>query len=452
MLKQLFLLVVSTVLCAASWTQTTSSSSPYSATGIGEEGALPEAPYGALGNISSIVFDSTLINTYNPASYSYLSFGQPLFSIGIGSKFSTYSNDQGNYRGKTTGISNITLAIPFGKRFGVGLGLKPFSRKGYNLSQRAYAYDDSTTFSYKGYGTTDLLFVGVSYSIIKSENTHLSVGANLGYLFGSVTEERSSVFDANSPAGGVDFSTYRLKSLYYTFGASYRQFLDFDHRKQLFLSAVYTPQIALNSYLDYSLYYATDVTSHTAFTDTVSYIDNNNGKIIFPSKQTFGAGYAFSPNILKNPEKMNYQLGIFGEVTLTQWKAYQEKFSEHSSSAYSNTFTSKLAVQFIPNMDANKKTKGLAYFSKIRYRLGGQYGLLPNTINGRQLKTSAVTAGFGFPFLSQKTNSSLNLSLQYGTSGTGNAADIKERFFSFSFGIIIAPSSYERWFKKYKLD
>jgi hypothetical protein len=452
MLKQLFLSVVSTILCATSWTQTTSSSSPYSTTGIGEEGALPEAPYGGLGNISSIVFDSTLINIYNPASYSYLSFGQPLFSVGVASKLSTYSNDQGHYKGKTTGISNITLAIPFGKRFGIGLGLKPFTRKGYNLSQRAYAYDDSTTFSYKGYGTTDLLFVGVAYSIIKSEKANLSVGANIGYLFGSVTNERSSVFDANSPAGGIDFSTYRLKSLYYSFGASYQQFLDFDQRKQLFLSAVYTPQIAMNSYLDYALYYATDVSSQTSFTDTVSYFDNNKGKIIFPGKQTFGVGYAFSPNISKNPEKTNYQLGIFGEVTLMQWKAYEEQFSEHSSNSFSNTFVSKLAAQFIPNVDINKKTKGVAYFSKIKYRIGGQYGLLPNTVNGRQLKTTAVTAGFGFPFLSQKTNSSLNLSVQYGTNGTGNTADLKERFFSVNFGIIIAPSSYERWFKKYKLD
>jgi hypothetical protein len=77
---------------------------------------------------------------------------------------------------------------------------------------------------------------------------------------------------------------------------------------------------------------------------------------------------------------------------------------------------------------------------------------LPNSINGRQLKTSAVTAGFGFPFLSHKTNSSLNISFQYGANGTGTSGDLKERFYSFSLGIIIAPSSYEKWFKKYKLD
>lgn len=449
--KQLFLLVFSTISCFTTWAQTTSSS-PYSTAGIGEEGALPEAQYGGLGNISSIVFDSTLINTYNPSSYSLMSFGQPLFSVGVASKFSTYSNNSGSFDGKTTGISNITMAIPIGERFGIGLGLKPFTRKGYDLSQRSYAYDDSVTFNYQGYGSTNLLFVGLAYSIIKTEKSYLSVGFNLGYLFGSVTNQRSSVFDANSPAGGVDLTTYRLKALHYSFGASYQRFLDFDKRKQLFVSAVYTPQISMNSYRDYSLFYAADVNNQLLYTDTISYIDDNQGKIVFPSKQTFGAGYTFTPNTLKNADLMKYQLGIFAEVNLMQWKSYSEQFDAHTTSTFSNTFISKVGLQYIPSIDVTKKSKGIKYFSKIKYRIGGQYGLLPNSVNGRQLKTAMVTAGFGFPFLSQKTNSSLNISFQYGSNGTGNAADLKERFYSINFGIIIAPSAYEKWFKKYKLD
>jgi hypothetical protein len=433
------------------WAQTTSSS-PYSTAGIGEEGALPEAQYGGMGNISSIVFDSTLINTYNPSSYSLMSFGQPLFSVGVASRFSTYSNDQGSFKGKTTGISNITMAIPIGNRFGIGLGLKPFTRKGYNLSQRSYAYDDSTTFNYQGYGSTNLLFVGLAYSVIKTDKTYLSVGFNLGYLFGSVTNQRSSIFDANSPAGGVDLTTYRMKAFHYSFGASYQRFLDIDKRKQLFLSAVYTPQISMNSFRDYSLYYAADVNNQLSYVDTISYIEDNKGKIVFPSKQTFGAGYAFTPNTNKNTDRTKYQLGVFAEVNLMQWEAYAEKFDTHTSATFSNTFSSKVALQYIPNIDVTKKTKGIKYLSKVKYRIGGQYGLLPNSMNGRQLKTTMVTAGLGFPFLGQKTNSSLNISFQYGSSGTGNAADLKERFYSINFGVIIAPSSYEKWFKKYKLD
>lgn len=450
--KHFILLVFSTISCFTLWAQTTSSS-PYSTTGIGEEGALPEAQYGGMGNISAICFDSTLINTYNPSSYSLMSFGQPLFSVGISSKFSTYSNNAGSFQGKTTGISNITMAIPIGKYFGIALGLKPYSRKGYDLVQRSYAYDDSVTYTYKGFGSTNLLFVGLAYSIIKNERSYLSVGFNLGYLFGSVTNQRSSVFDASSPAGGVDQTTFRLKSVHYSFGASYQRFLDVDKRKQLFLSAVYTPKISINSFRDYGLYYAQDVTNELSFLDTVTYVDNSKGKITFPSKQTFGAGYTFTSDT-KMADRMKYQLGVFAEVDMMQWKDYAEKFETHSttSQTFSNTYMSRIGLQFIPSIDATKKTKGIKYFSKIKYRIGGQYGLLPNSMNGRQLKAASATIGFGFPFLSQKTNSSLNFSFQYGSTGTGNAADLKEKFYSINFGIIIAPSSYEKWFKKYKLD
>lgn len=449
--KHFILLVFSTISCFTMWAQTTSSS-PYSTAGIGEEGALPEAQYGGMGNISGICFDSTLINTYNPSSYSLLSFGQPLFSVGVSSKFSTYTTNAGSFNGRTTGISNITMAIPLGKYFGIALGLKPFTRKGYDLSQRSYAYDDSTTFSYKGYGSTNLLFVGMAYSIIKNERSNLSLGFNLGYLFGSVTNERRSVFDANSPAGGVDQTTYRLKSVHYSFGASFQRFLDIDKRKQLFLSAVYTPKISINSFRDYGLYYATDVSNQLSYLDTASYIDNNKGKIVFPSKQTFGAGYTFSPDT-KLSNRQKFQLGVFAEVDLMQWKTYDEKFDAHTTSVtFSNTYLSKIGLQYIPSIDYTKKSKGAKYFTKVKYRIGGEYGLLPNSMNGRQLKIAAATIGFGFPFLGQKTNSSLNVSFQYGSTGTGNAADLKERFYSINFGIIIAPSSYEKWFKKYKLD
>ncbi|HRP53562.1 MAG TPA: hypothetical protein PLI97_08650, partial [Fluviicola sp.] len=69
-----------------------------------------------------------------------------------------------------------------------------------------------------------------------------------------------------------------------------------------------------------------------------------------------------------------------------------------------------------------------------------------------QLKSMSGTVGFGFPFLSQKTNSSLNISFQYGNNSNKQAGDLKETFYTISLGVIIAPSSYERWFRKYKLD
>jgi hypothetical protein len=65
---------------------------------------------------------------------------------------------------------------------------------------------------------------------------------------------------------------------------------------------------------------------------------------------------------------------------------------------------------------------------------------------------NAVSFGFGIPLSGNKTNSSVNISMLYGKRGTGTTTDISERFYSINIGIVLAPSSYERWFKKYKLD
>lgn len=450
MLKKIQLLLINLAISSLVFGQQTSTS-PFSSIGIGEDGSLPDAQFGGFGNVSSLCFDSTIFNGYNPASYSTLSFGQPLFSIGVSAKFSTFSNAVEKYDAKTAGITNFSFGLPIGKRFGIGFGLKPFSRKGYKFSTTEFAYDDSVTFNYKGSGSSNLVFLGVAYSILKNKNTTLSIGGNLGYIFGNATNERSSYFHASSPKGGMDFTTFRMKAFHVSFGAYYQQFLNKTHTQQLFLSAVYTPQLKLNAYLDYTLGYSSDITDLNVF-DTINNIDNNKGSITFPSKQTIAAGYAFSPDITKNPERLNYQLLIMTEVDLMQWKSYSENFSNHTSSTFGNTFQTRVGLQFVPNIDKNKRSTGGKYFSRIKYRIGTQFGTLPVLYHNTQLKSMSGTVGFGFPFLSQKTNSSLNISFQYGNNSNKQAGDLKETFYTISLGVIIAPSSYERWFRKYKLD
>lgn len=446
-LSSIFTLTIALVSVAQN-----ASSSPYSTTGIGEDGSLPDAQFGGYGNISSLTFDSTILNLYNPAGYSILSFGQPLFSIGVSSKFSTFTSSNGSFKGNTSGISNFSFGLPIGKRFGIAIGLRPFSRKGYEITTHDFAYDDSLTYTYKGFGSSNLLSAGLSYAIIKNKNTFLSIGANVGYIFGRVVNERSSTFNAQAPKGGVDFTYFRLKSFYYSFGAYYQQYLDIDQLKRLYVSAVYTPQLKLNSYLDYQLYFASNVTDQSTYLDTISYIEDNKGSIRFPSKQTLAVGYSFSPNLTLNAEKLNYQLMVMGEVDLMQWSSYRENFSSHTGPTLSNTFTSRIGLQFVPNIDKNKRSVGAKYFSRIKYRIGGQYGSLPISMNNKQLNSISGTFGLGFPFLSQKTNSSVNIALQYGSNSNGIKGDLKENFVSFSVGIVIAPSSYEKWFRKYKLD
>ena len=62
----------------------TNINSPYSSLGLGELSGLDHAVSSALGNTTITLQDSTLLNFYNPATYSALGQGQPLFSFGVG--------------------------------------------------------------------------------------------------------------------------------------------------------------------------------------------------------------------------------------------------------------------------------------------------------------------------------------------------------------------------------
>lgn len=448
--KQVLLTLIGGLFTAISFAQTTSSN-PISSAGIGEFGSLPAGQFAGFGGVQSLSFDSTMLNTFNPSSYALLSHGQPLFGIGVGTKFSMYKSNSGNFNSYTTGITNFSLVVPFSKRFGIGAGLSPFTRKGYSFQNRSYAYNDSVTFDYTGSGATNYGFIGLGYAPIKNERTTLSIGAQFGFVFGSVNDQRMSIFDGTSTNSGIDITSYRVRSFTYNFGLSFKHFLDPERRKQLQFGVTYTPQVSLRTNLDYKLFVASDVTNYSTY-DTLTLVENNEGKIIFPSRQTFALGYTFRPVNSDNAFGKIYSFGVYGEVDLMQWKNYQEQFTGHNSATFENTFMARVGIQFLPNADVQAKSKGIKYFSKIKYRLGGYYGSSPMSIGGKQVTTAAGTLGFAFPFFAQKSNSSINLSVQYGRSSTGVSGTFSENFFNFGLGIVIAPSSYERWFRKYKLD
>ena len=68
-----------------------------------------------------------------------------------------------------------------------------------------------------------------------------------------------------------------------------------------------------------------------------------------------------------------------------------------------------------------------------------------------QYQEQGVTFGFGLPLLAQVSLSSLNLGLTLGqrTIATGVW---KEQFIGARVSLIMAPSNFEKWFRKRQLD
>jgi hypothetical protein len=432
------------------------SSSPLGMYGIGEPGILADPLFGGLGNASVAVIDSTVVNFSNPSSYTALTKGQPLFSIGLSGRVSMYDDGATTSRGAYMNLNQLGMVIPVNRIIGIAFGLQPFSRRGYSIYDNGTG-DSDISYNYAGSGSTNYVFGGIAFKLINQRRSTLSLGANIGGVFGSVKNTRYAyTTDAYGYAGegGAEETTYRLHSAYYSFGLNYGAVLDQEGNHRLTVGASFTPEQRLSANRDYYFFYSDSAAFNpNSYTILDSELDDK-GNIVFPSSASIGFNYQFRP--LGNMElkrKSVYQLNVVGEFTTSGWSSYATDFREEQlSGTLSNTQRFSLGVQFTPNYNAFDKTVGQSYLRRIRYRIGGYAATTPYTIDGRQLTENAVTLGFGLPFAGQRTNSSINLSFQYGNRGNGNAGTLSENFYGFNVGVVIAPARYDTWFVKRKLD
>jgi len=84
--------------------------------------------------------------------------------------------------------------------------------------------------------------------------------------------------------------------------------------------------------------------------------------------------------------------------------------------------------------------------------LGAYQQTLPYFKNERVYEERGLTFGLGIPILAQQSLSSLNISFQFGQRGLNEANALKESFIGMNFGLIVSPSSFDKWFRKRKLD
>jgi hypothetical protein len=429
------------------------STSPYSSYGFGEKGGFDHAVFSGLGNSTITYFDSTVLNFYNPASYNTIGKGQPLFSTGISSRLSSYTSGSTNHFSKVIALDHFALGFSFAKHLGITFGLKPFSRRGYEFqTKQALGNEDNDTmkYSYSGRGVINEPFIGFSSNIIKLTNHQLAVGANLGYLFGTVTNERRSQTN-DALAGAVDQDITRLNALHYEIGSYYSYTINASN--SLTLSAVIEPTQNLKAEQEQYLIYSSNV-NNPLFYDTTNSEVSGKGSISLATSNTIGFNYVHRLEDPKQGSKTrSSEIGFHGSYQMTNWQNYRTEFDGLSSvPEFKNTRKLTFGVQYIPETSFLEKAVTTKFFEKLRYRAGFYHYTLPLSVDGNQINDFGTTFGIGIPVLSQQTLSSINIGLTYGKRGSSSAGSLSENYGGINVGIILAPAIHERWFKKRKLD
>lgn len=438
-----FLVLLFLIFCNISFAQQFTKS-PFSINGLGEEDYTGNATFTALGNTRAVCIDSTVLNIYNPASYDFLSHGQPIFSTSASILNYQFIQNGTTAKNNALALSHMAFGFSFKSRFGIAFGFRPLTNTGYDVLNTSISskINDTIRNQLSGFGNLTYAFSGISYKILNFNKHKLSFGVNFGNVFGTNTN-RQTVSLQNELIGSIKQKTLKINGFIPEYGLNY-QFL-ISKSTNLSVSAIYKSKVSLNAESKTALIRASDFKNENSF-DTLDYSVLNN-TVYHPASLEVGFKYDFTKYLNRTNLKIP-QFILLASYKNTKWKQLNLSNTSFLLDATSYNF----GFQFAPHVDFYDRTKSISFFSRVRYRVGFEYALLPWSLNSRQLTSSIYSVGFGFPITSQRTLSSLNFAINYGERKNGNTQDFIEKQLGYSLGITISPAFYDRWFKKNKID
>ncbi len=412
-------------------------------------GGLDNATFLSLGNNYAGIMDSTILNYYNPATYNLLSKGQPLFSFGISSRISFFTQNDSKEFDLATSFQHFAMAFPIKKHFGFTMGIKPFSSKGYDFYTGESVLTDSIVYNYRGTGSLNEAFGGFSTDLLKLENTRLAVGMNAGYVFGETKNMRRSYIYSSTASvfsGGIDERVSHLSTFHYDLGF----YLNHKFRDHEFtLSGRMDPSQKLKGNFDYNLFFSTNINNVNAYDTVSSYTTKDH--VTSATSYEFGLTYKYILRDTKeNSRKLNSEILVAGSFGATKWSNFSAPLSDSAVLLDATKFS--FGVQFTPEVQLLEKMSTLKFYQKIHYRIGGYMYTLPYSYNGTQVSDKALTFGFGIPVPTLRSLSSINLGFSLGKRGTNSNSSLNENYYGINLGITIAPGITERWFRNLKLN
>jgi hypothetical protein len=423
--------------------------SPYSSNGIGETEGLDHAALLGIGNARIAMGDSTILNFYNPSSYSRLAKGQPLFSLGVSSRLSVYKEGDVESFSPYSSLQHFALGFSFYDYFGMSFGIKPYSRRGYSFSTGDFIESDSITYTYEGSGSINNAFLGFSTYVLNFDSTKLSVGVNAGFLFGNVKNVRKAQL-ASSSIGGGGLKSYDVRSFHYDLGFTFLH--QFNPNHSIGLYATIDPLQKLNATYLEELYFASDVDNPNSYLDTNTYISTEDGRLTNAPKFTYGLSYNYRIKDNNNIQrKLHPEIGVYATFSTTDWSKYENTFNSDSTELL-NTSKISFGIQFVPESEFRLNTATTNIFARMRYRAGFYQYTLPYSVSGEQVTDFGTTFGFGIPIAVQKSLSSINFGFSVGRRGVSDQQQLSENYYGINLGITIAPGSSEKWFQKRKLN
>jgi len=406
--------------------------SPYSKFGIGNIKGSMLPQFRAMGGISTGVYRTNFfnnINIQNPASYAGISL--TTLDIGLTGSFTELKNSTQTENSFNSTLSHVALAFPITSKSAVSFGVLPYSELGYNFKNtltvgNTTANTKTVDYKYTGEGGLTKAYFGYGVQF----GDHFRIGANAEYLFGNLSESRSTEYEDQATINSRMQSKNSVGGVAFSYGAQY----DFrlDNKTTLVFGYSGSSASKINSKKSevVTQYLISQGDEQTAL-DTLSNVENNRTNLKLPLIHNFGV------SILKENKWLigaDYRMGKWSDLTI-----------DNVNQGLQDTYGFSVGGQITPDATAIN-----GYFNRVDYRLGFQYDKTYIQLSNQDIKQMAVTFGFGLPLASFSRSSfyKLNFTAELGKRGTISNGLLQEKYINFHLGFTLN----DKWFNRFKFD
>lgn len=441
-------LVAACMFTVVAWGQvqnsniTTRLNSPLSRFGLGDPVRQYFSHAAAMGGLSAAWQDENRINMQNPASLASLRW--TAFEGGIYAKNSKYTADGKSDNTWSGNLQYVALGFPLRNKInqaldrksnvwdaGMALALMPYSQVGYDIEliNTSTPGVEQSTNTLKGTGGLTRFRWGTG-----ARYKDLSVGFDVGFLFGEIINSRLVQFDSLAGSLRTEFrDDLNVNATVWNFGAQYAfEFEELNKRGEMVPSG---RRIVLGAYTSNEAKLKTEGTEFArrflggVTSDTLVFDDTQKGTGTLPASFTFGVNY-------QDINKFN--IGV--EYGISKWDNYTNSLKDEKMS---DTYFIAVGGEYIPKYNSYNR-----YWERVRYRAGFRHATDPRSLEGEQISETAVSLGFGLPvILPRQQISFINLSVELGQSGVKDV--FEEKYVRLNLGFTLNDNS---WFFKRKFN
>lgn len=428
------------------------SNSPYSRYGLGDMAPSGNVTSRGMGGISAGYADVVSVNFSNPASYSQfqafveqrskkLSSGRVVLDVGTNydSRTLIAPNTTNRFTSNDLLFSYVQVGMPLRKNWGLSFGIRPLTRIGYLVNTDSSITDIfgnklAISSQHRGSGGSYLPTIGTGFAI-----KNLSVGFNIGYLFGNreTTLFTQPVNDSVSYYPAEYTTNTSFGHLFFNAGLQYLVTIENTKTKYTIvrLGVSGNWKQTINGTQDRLVQTFTRGSAGEELkVDSVFENNGVKGQIVYPS--SYKAGFVFQ----KNDKETGRGLSIGADYTTNKWSQYRF-FGQ--TDAVKDNWMFNVGAQLTPRPRTN-------YFSQIGYRFGFFTGQDYIKVQN-DLPVFGASFGAALPIRPPRSNpyqaTVFNFGFEYMKRGNNNNL-LKENLFRISLGLNLT----DLWFGKKKYE